>query len=54
MNPDALATILASWTDGLAPGTRDQLSSYDLSALYDRLRASDRRDRGALRHAIGR
>ncbi|MBX2799845.1 MAG: hypothetical protein KTR31_19355 [Myxococcales bacterium] len=37
LRPDALAEVLARWTDHLAPATRNQLSAYDLQALYDRL-----------------
>lgn len=42
MEHDALATALGRWADGLAPAARDQLSTWDVRALYDRLsRAGD-------------
>ncbi|MEN0066480.1 MAG: hypothetical protein AAGA48_30365 [Myxococcota bacterium] len=37
METDPLASALGQWADGLAPAARDQLSTYDLRALYDRL-----------------
>lgn len=46
---DGLADALGRWADGLAPAARDQLSTYDLRALYDHLvrRPADCDGRGA-------
>lgn len=37
MDADPLAQVLGRWADGLAPAARDQLSTFDLRALYDHL-----------------
>jgi len=37
MQTDPLAAALGRWADGLSPAARDQLSTYDIRALYDRL-----------------
>lgn len=46
MDSDPLATALGRWADGLAPAARDQLSTYDLRALYDRLSRTGSDDGG--------
>jgi len=50
MEGDPLATALGRWADGLAPAARDQLSTYDIRALYDRLArtGADSGGRGAI------
>lgn len=40
MTPEPVATLLSRWAEGLAPAARDALSTYDLRALFDRVRSS--------------
>ncbi|MEM6929939.1 MAG: hypothetical protein AAF602_23580 [Myxococcota bacterium] len=46
MDSDPLATAIGRWADGLAPAARDQLSTYDIRALYDRLARTGADDGG--------
>ncbi len=46
MDPDPLAAALGRWADGLAPAARDQLSTYDIRALYDRIARTGSDDGG--------
>ncbi|MEO0604889.1 MAG: hypothetical protein AAF211_25885 [Myxococcota bacterium] len=41
-----MATAIGRWADGLAPAARDQLSTYDIRALYDRLTRTGADDGG--------
>ena len=40
MAHNRLAEVLSQWAGGLAEATRNQLSTYDLTALYDRMAAT--------------